>query len=92
MSTPSSSGQSTLDELRQFHAFVGAQVNAQREGLTPEDVIDLWRDRHPSLDDSSGMVAAVNAALADLDAGHQGVPLDEFDREFRQRHGLPPRP
>jgi hypothetical protein len=34
-------------------------------------------------------VAAVRESLADMAAGDNGVPLDEFDREFRAKHGLP---
>ncbi len=70
---------------------MGAQINAQREGLTPEDLIDLWRDQHPSRDEPSDVVAAVNVALAELDAGKEGMSLEEFDRKFRERNGLPPR-
>jgi hypothetical protein len=85
------SGQSPVGELREFHAFVGAQLEGSADALTPEDLIDLWRDQHPGNETPSKVVAAVEAALADMDAGDTGVPLDEFDRRFRERHGLPPR-
>jgi hypothetical protein len=34
-------------------------------------------------------IAAIEQALAQADRG-EGLPLDEFDRQFRARHGLDP--
>lgn len=45
---------------------------------------------NPNPDDFADAVHALRDALADMEAGDCGVPLDEFDREFRRRHGLPP--
>jgi hypothetical protein len=36
-----------------------------------------------------GDIVAVRQALTEMAAGDHGVPLDEFDREFRAKHGLP---
>jgi hypothetical protein len=36
-------------------------------------------------------VAALRAALADIAAGDTGITLEEYDRQFRAKHGLPPR-
>lgn len=35
-------------------------------------------------------IAAVRAALADMEAGDTGITLEEFDRQFRAKHNLPP--
>jgi hypothetical protein len=73
-------------ELAQFQQFVGQHVQ-NGTPLSPEEVLDLWRIEHPqSLDDDA---IAIRQALADFDAGEMGVPLDEFEREFRRRHNLP---
>jgi hypothetical protein len=34
-------------------------------------------------------VAAIKEALDDLANGDRGIPFEEFDRAFRQRHDLP---
>jgi hypothetical protein len=76
-------------ELAQFQQFLVDHLQ-KGESLSPEEALDLWRLRHPNPDDFDDCVRALREALAELDAGERGVPLDEFDREFRRRHGLPP--
>jgi hypothetical protein len=75
-------------ELAQFKQFI---VDHLQKGdiLSPEEALDLWRLTHPISDDLADSVSALREALADLDSGERGVPLDEFDREFRRRHNLP---
>jgi hypothetical protein len=58
---------------------------------TTEDGMDD-RELHEVRDEVPADLDAVEAireALADMDAGDHGTPLEEFDREFRRRHGLP---
>jgi hypothetical protein len=64
--------------------------NSPRTNLTypPEEALDLWRAEHPLMDEDDNAVAAVKEALTDMAAGDLGRPWEEFDREFRQRHGL----
>jgi hypothetical protein len=76
-------------ELARFHEFIASHV-AKGGRLTPEEALDLWRAKHPSPDDAADTVQALRDALTDMEAGDCGVPLEEFDRTFRQRHGLPP--
>jgi hypothetical protein len=54
------------------------------EGIMPGD---LESDR-PIVDAEEDGVLAVREALADVENGDTGVPLEEFDREFRRRHGI----
>ena len=76
-------------DLTQFQQFIVDHLQ-KGDTLSPEEVLDLWRLRHPNPDDFDDSVRALREALADLDAAERGVPLDEFDREFRRRHDLPP--
>ncbi|WP_238397658.1 hypothetical protein [Anatilimnocola aggregata] len=78
------------NELRDFHSFVGAQLAANRDQLTPEEIVELWRDQHPTDGETAATVAAVQSALADMAAGDTGISLAEHDRQFRAKHGLPP--
>jgi hypothetical protein len=75
-----------LNELAQFHQFVGAQIQSGNT-LSPEEALDLWRDQHP---DIAGEDATddIGDALSDLAAGDSGISFDEFSREFRRRNQI----
>lgn len=88
----STSSSSVPSELREFHTFVGAQLAANRDQLTPEEIVELWRDQRPTDEEAAATVAAVGAALADMAAGDTGISLAEHDRHFRAKHGLPTTP
>lgn len=78
----------TTPELIQFEHFIRENV-AKGKLISPEEALDLWRSENPNPLDASNLVLAIREALADMAAGDLGVPIDEFDRAFRQRHGLP---
>lgn len=75
-----------LTELEAFHRFVGQRLRQNGRIQTLDDCLDEWRRHQSELEDS---VAAIHRALRQLDAG-EGTPLDEFDRQFRETHGMPP--
>lgn len=77
-------------ELAEFNRFVTDRL-ADRPPLSLEEAMDLWRDEQSLSEPSDDDVAAVREALEEMDRGVPGIPLDEFDRRFRERHGLPPR-
>ena len=82
---------SLSNELAEFHRFVAEKLAKGEAGLSPEAAVDQWRELHPDAEDLADGVAAVKEALASIAAGDRGVPFDEFDREFRTKHNLPPR-
>ena len=75
-------------ELASFHQFVAVKLSENRADLSPEDVLDLWREEHPIPDEHDDATAALKEALASIAAGDPGVPFEEFEREFRMRHGI----
>jgi hypothetical protein len=76
------------NELEEFHRFVAEKLAKGEASLSPEAAVDQWRELHPTSEDLAEDVAAVKEALADMVAGDQGIPLAEFDQEFRAKHGL----
>ena len=74
-------------DLREFVEFATEQLGNGGSELTPEEVLDLWRAEHPTPAEFEESVAAIERALAEADRG-EGLPLDEFDRQFRARHGI----
>ena len=75
------------NELAAFHAFVGQQVQTGDEELSPEDVLDMWREQHPD-PATEDATQEIREALEDMAAGDVGVPFDEFAREFRRRNNI----
>jgi hypothetical protein len=80
-------GTCTPSELESFHDFL-TQHLPRAPLLSPEEALDLWRADHPADEDAQETVAALREALSDMEAGDRGRSLDDFDREFRQRHSL----
>ena len=77
------------EELREFHQFLSEQLANGNVVVSPEEALDQWRAVHPNEAAFAEDVTAVQGALDDMAAGDVGVPLEEFDRQFRNRHGLP---
>lgn len=81
-----------VDELRDFHQFLGDKLKGGRVDWSPEEALDEWRRLHPDEQGPADDLAAIQEALADLAKGDRGVPFEEFDRDFRERHNLPGQP
>jgi hypothetical protein len=77
-------------ELAAFVQFLNSRLCTGANDLSPEEALDLWRAANPDPDHGAGDAPAIRAALTDMEAGDCGVPLADFDREFRHRHNLPP--
>jgi hypothetical protein len=79
----------TQGELSCFHDFLSQKLTSGATQLSPEEVLDLWRAEHPAADEYPNDIAALKEALADMEAGDHGLPLEQFDAKFRQRHSIP---
>lgn len=78
-----------LNDLRDFHHFVGEKVNNGGASQSPEEVLDEWRVLHPDPEEVEEDIAAIQEAIHDMENGDTGIPFAEFDREFRARRNLP---
>jgi hypothetical protein len=76
-------------ELARFHHFVAHELEQGHVEFSPEEILDLWRERHPASDEFEDTVADLHEALEDMENGDKGVAFEQFDREFRARHKLP---
>ncbi|MEX2561249.1 MAG: hypothetical protein WD403_15105 [Pirellulales bacterium] len=75
----------SANELQAFRRFLDEQIESGRLDLSPEESLRLWQQQRRDLDES---VAAVQRALAEMDAGETGKPLAEFADEFRRRNNI----
>lgn len=76
-------------ELGRFHQFVRDCLDGPRASLSPEEALDLWRVQHPTLEEFESSLRAVREAIEDMERGDRGVTIEEFERDFRMRNGLP---
>jgi hypothetical protein len=75
-----------IDELRDFHQFVGEVLRGAGIDWSPEQAVDEWRRLRAASPASDEDVAAIQEALVDMAKGDRGIPYEEFDRDFRRRH------
>jgi predicted transcriptional regulator len=78
------------EDLQAFRAFIDEQLANGGATLTPTEALGLWEIQNPTDDEREETLAAIRQGLKDADEGRVR-PLEEFDREFRQKQGLPPR-
>jgi hypothetical protein len=79
-------------DLASFYEFIGKRLKEGDDKLSPEEALDIWRSEHPDSEEFEDTVAALREALEEMDAGNAGIPAEQFFREFREHHGLPPKP
>ena len=72
-------------ELQQFVQFIQAKLTAGETQLSPEEVLDQWRDEHPSDEEFEENVRAIQEALDEMDAGERGISAAESVRRLRER-------
>ena len=79
----------TINELREFHQFLGAKLENGGAELLPEEVLEEWRQLHPEPWDEEDDVAAIQASIDEFDNGERGIPLEEVVREMCVKFHLP---
>jgi hypothetical protein len=75
-------------ELQSFHQFIGEQLNIGHTSSSPEEALEIWRLQNRSREEFQEDVEAIRQALADMEAGDTGTPVEEFLTEFERRHQL----
>jgi hypothetical protein len=75
-------------ELSQFREFIAKKIAEGEQSISPEEALEEWRALNPTTEELAESVAAVRQALADMEAGDTGEPLDDLLAEIRARHGL----
>lgn len=78
------------NDPRAFHDFLGAKLSNGGADLTLDDLLSLWTYENSTEEEKEESIRAIQRGLDDLHAGRTR-PFEEFDREFRERHGLPPK-
>jgi hypothetical protein len=77
------------NDLRAFRDFADALLSNGGAGTTLDEALSLWEYENAPEAEREETLRAIQRGLDDLHAGRTR-PFEEFDREFRERHGLPP--
>jgi hypothetical protein len=75
-------------ELLSFHQFVGEQIRLRVPYQSPEEALEAWRLRNRTPEERADDVQAIREALADMEAGDTGTPVEDYLDEFRRRHKI----
>jgi len=86
-----SASQAKRNDLRTFYEFVGDKLRADNSELLPEDVWKEWQLSHSDEQDDEDDVQAIRESIDAMRAGEPAKSVEQFERDFRARHGLPPR-
>ena len=74
------------NDLRAFKGFIEEKLSNGEANLTLDEALGLWEYENLTAEEREDTLRAIRQGLADVDAGHTR-PLEEFDREFRRKHG-----
>lgn len=78
------------NDPRAFRDFLDIELSNGGEGRSLEELLHLWEYENSPEEEREETLRAIQRGLDDMYAGRTR-PFEEFDREFRERHGLPPR-
>lgn len=73
-------------DAESFYKFLGHTLTHGERETPPEALLRKWREQR----EHEETVEAVREGMADIEAGRFQT-LEDFDRGFRAKNGLPPR-
>jgi len=72
-------------ELYQFSEFVAGQLQLG-SAITPEQCLQLWRDKHPNSPEYSENVKAIQQSINEMDSGRGSIDADDLHSRLRSRY------
>jgi hypothetical protein len=75
------------NDPRAFRDFLDTKLSSGVNDLTLDEYLNLWEYENTPEEEKEETLRAIRQGLADVDAGRTR-DFHEFDREFRQKHGL----
>lgn len=76
-------------ELSRFNQFIAEIITSGKADISPEQALANWRTFQATTSEYRATAEAIEQGLDELQNGDKGLTLEEFDRDFRTRHGLP---
>lgn len=79
----------TREQIESYYRFALAKLEKDGPDLSIDDLFESWRIQNPTEAELSESVAAVKAALRDMENGDTGRPLKEVIAEVRAKSKVP---
>jgi hypothetical protein len=77
-----------LEQVEAFRIFVLGRLSDSKSEPTIEELFEEWRLLNLSPEECEANMNAIGEALREFDNGAPSQPWEEFDQEFRARHGI----
>ena len=74
-----------VDELVAFHAFLSEKLKHTGPRLSPEEVVDEWRELNPEPEIDDEELTAIQEAIEDMKNGDRGRPFDKALADILQQ-------
>lgn len=78
----------TIAQVESFHRFAVARLGGGDEELSMDELLELWRLESMPPEELAASVAAVRAALAEMDDESAWIDVDEHLAQLRSKYGL----
>jgi hypothetical protein len=78
------------NDLRAFRAYIDEQLTNGGAEMTLDEALIHWEAEHQTDSEKEDTLRAIEQGFSDITAG-KTRPFEDFDREFRAKHGLPAR-
>lgn len=79
------------NDLRAFKGFIEDKLANGGAELTLEEALVYWDIENQTDEEREATLRSIREGLADVEA-ERTRPFEQFDREFRSKHGLDSRP
>ena len=76
-----------VNDLRAFKGFIEDKLSNGGADLTLDEDLVHWEVENQTDEEREDTLRAIGEGLSDIEAGRTR-PLEEYDREFRSKHGL----
>ena len=75
----------TLKDIRSFSHFAEQQLSSADPEPSIDELFDMWRAANPPANELAESVNAVKAAIAEMEAGDNGIPAHEHLARLRSK-------
>jgi len=79
----------TREQIEDFYQFATERLENGSADLTMDELYDEWRIKNPTPEEFAENVAAIQAAIDDMNNGDKGRDAREISRELREKYNLP---